>query len=430
MNAWAALTLFGGFFGLLALGAPLAVALGLAGAATIAHAGLGIMSIPANVYTGIAKYPLLALPMFVLAGLVFERAGVAERLVRLATAVVGTRRGGLAIVAVIVCMFLGGISGSGPADAAAVAMVMIPAMARQGYPKPFSAGLIAAAGSTAILIPPSIAFIVYSVLVPQASVPALFAGGIVPGLMAGMALMIPSLWFAWRNNWGGRADEVRPPFWKSLSEAGWGLAAPVIILGGLRAGAFTPTEAAVVAAIYGFFVGIFVYRTIDARAAWAVLAESAEISAVVMLIVALSSVFAHAGSTLGVFDAFAKALIGTTGNGAVMLTIIMVMLLIAGMLLDAISIFFVFLPILIPIALAFHWDLVWFGVLITMNLAIGQFTPPMAVNLMVTSRIAGVSMESTVPWVLWMVAAMLGALALVAAFPEIVLTLPRIAGFQ
>ena len=130
------------------------------------------------------------------------------------------------------------------------------------------------------------------------------------------------------------------------------------------------------------------------------------------------------------FDAFAKALIGTTGNGAVMLTIIMVMLLIAGMLLDAISIFFVFLPILIPIAPAFHWDLVWFGVLITMNLAIGQFTPPMAVNLMVTSRIAGVSMESTVPWVLWMVAAMTGAMALVAAFPEIVLTLPRIAGFQ
>ncbi|MBM3565286.1 MAG: TRAP transporter large permease [Alphaproteobacteria bacterium] len=429
MTATAALLLFGGFFGLLALGAPLAVALGVAGAATIAQAGLGIMSIPANVYTGIAKYPLLALPMFILAGLAFERAGVAERLVRLATAIVGMRRGGLAMVAIIVCVFLGGISGSGPADAAAVAMVMIPAMARQGYPRPFSAGLIAAAGSTAIMIPPSIAFIVYSVLVPQASVPALFAAGIVPGLLAGAALAAPALWFAWKNGWGAAEGEARPPFWASLREAGWGLAAPVIILGGLRIGAFTPTEAAVVAAIYGFFVGMLVYRTIDVRAAWAVLSEAAEISAIVMLIVALSSVFAHAGSTLGVFDAFAKTLIGATTDPAAMLAIVMVILLIAGMLLDAISIFFIFLPILLPVANAFGWDLVWFGVLITMNMAIGQFTPPMAVNLMVTSRIAGISMESTVPWVLWMVLAMLGALALVAAFPELALFLPRIAGF-
>jgi tripartite ATP-independent transporter DctM subunit len=430
VSAVAATLLFGGFFALLALGAPLAVALGLAGAATIAQAGLGIMSIPANTYAGIAKYPLLALPMFILAGLVFERAGVAERLVRLAIAVVGTRRGGLAVVAIVVCMFLGGISGSGPADAAAVAMVMIPAMARQGYPKAFSAGLIAAAGSTAILIPPSIAFIVYSVLVPQASVPALFAGGIVPGLLAGLSLVIPALWFATRFGWGGTADTERPPFWRSLREAGWGLAAPVIILGGLRAGIFTPTEAAVVAAVYGFFVGMFVYRTIDLRSAWAVLNESAEISAVVMLIVALAAVFAYAGSTLGVFDSIAKNLMGTTTSGAVMLAIIMAILLFAGMLLDAISIYFIFLPILIPVATAFGWDLVWFGVLITMNLSIGQFTPPVAVNLMVTSRIAGISIESTVPWMLWMVATMTGALALVAAFPELVLALPGAAGFR
>ena len=167
MLAEGSLILFVGFALLLLLGAPLAVALGVAGTIVILREGLGIMSVPTNVYAGLAKYPLLALPVFVLAGMIFERAGVAERLVRFVSALVGKRRGGQAVVAILVCMFLGGISGSGPADAAAVAMVMIPGMAKQGYPREFSASLIAAAGSTAILIPPSIAFIVYSILVPR-----------------------------------------------------------------------------------------------------------------------------------------------------------------------------------------------------------------------------------------------------------------------
>jgi C4-dicarboxylate transporter DctM subunit len=424
------LILFVGFFVLLALGAPLAVALGITGALVIYIEGLGIMSVPTNAYSGIAKYPLLALPVFILAGMIFERAGVALRLVRFATALVGNRRGGLALVAIMVCMFLGGISGSGPADAAAVAMVLIPAMHRQGYPKPFSASLIAAAGSTAILIPPSIAFIVYSVLVPSASVPALFAGGIIPGLLAGLALVIPTLWFSRRNDWGAEATEERPKLWQSFKEASWGLLAPVIILGGLRSGAFTPTEAAVVAAMYGFIVGVFVYRTLDWRTIYDVLAESAEISAIVMIIIALATVFAHAGSTLGAFDALAHSLIGFTGNETVMILAITVLLLIAGMLLDAVSIFLIFLPILMPIVKAFNWDPVWFGVLLTMNMAIGQFTPPMAVNLMVTTKIAGISVESTVPWVLWMVLAMTAMLLVVAFVPETVVWLPRALGYQ
>ncbi len=421
--------LFAGFFAMLALGAPLAVALGLAGAVVILIEGLGIMAVPTNVYTGIAKYPLLALPMFVLAGMIFERAGVALRLVRFATALVGNRRGGLGIVAILVCMFLGGISGSGPADAAAVAMVMIPSMVRQGYPKAFSASLIAAAGSTAILIPPSIAFIIYSVLVPGASVPALFAGGLIPGLMAGLSLMVPTLYFSYRHGFGAQDTVERLSIWQTFKEASWGLLAPVIILGGLRSGAFTPTEAAVVAAAFGLFVGTVVYRTLDWRTLYEVLVESAEISAVVMIIIALATVFAHAGSTLGTFDAFAKAMIGFTGSETLMLLMITVLLLIAGMLLDAVSIFLVFLPILIPIAQAFGWDLVWFGIVTTMNLAIGQFTPPMAVNLMITTRIAGISMESTVPWVIWMVLAMLGALLLVTFLPELALWLPRRLGY-
>lgn len=429
MIAEGSIILFLGFAVLLILGAPLAVALGIAGSAVILIEGLGIMSVPTNAYNGIAKYPLLALPVFVLAGMIFERAGVAVRIVRFASAIVGKRRGAQGIVAILVCMFLGGISGSGPADAAAVAMVMIPGMLKQGYPKEFSAALIAAAGSTAILIPPSVALIVYSVLVPAASVPALFAGGVIPGIMAGLALILPTLYFSWTRGWGLDDGEATPRLWDSFKEAIWGLLAPVIILGGLRTGLFTPTEAAVVAAFYGFFVGLFVYRTLNLKSIYEVLVESAQISAVVMLIISLAGVFAHAGSTLGAFDAFAKLLLGFTSNEAVMLVMITVMLLLAGMLLDAVSVYLVFLPILLPIMAIYQWDPVWFGIIMTMNMAIGQFTPPMAVNLMVTTRVAGISMESTIGWALWMVASMLLALILVTAFPQLALWLPQSLGY-
>jgi tripartite ATP-independent transporter DctM subunit len=429
MIAEGSIILFLGFALLMAIGAPLAVALGVSGTAVIFIEGLGIMSVPTNAYNGVAKYPLLALPVFILAGMMFERAGVALRIVRFASAVVGRRRGAQGIVAILVCMFLGGISGSGPADAAAVAMVMIPAMFKQGYPKPFSATLIAAAGSTAILIPPSVALIVYSVLVPSASVPALFAAGVIPGILAGLSLISPTLWFSYKNGWGLGADEATPRFWDSFKEAIWGLLAPVIILGGLRTGFFTPTEAAVVAAFYGFFVGVVVYRTLTLRQVYEVLVESAEISAVVLLIISLAGVFAHAGSTLGAFDAFAKLLLGFTSSPATMLLMITIMMLIAGMLLDAVSIFLVFLPILLPIVSAYGWDPVWFGIILTMNMAIGLFTPPMAVNLLVTTRISGVTMVSTVRWALWMVGAMLVALLLVTAFPQLALWLPQSLGY-
>ena len=429
MLAQGSIILLGVFFLLLFLGVPLGVALGVSGTLVIAINGLGIMTLPTNVWTGIAKYPLLALPVFVLAGMVFERSGVAERLVRFAAACVGNRTGGLALVAIIVCMVLGGISGSGPADAAAVATVLAPGMLKQGYPRPFTASLVAAAGSTAILIPPSIAFIVYAVLVPGVSVPALFIGGIIPGILAGCSLMIPALYFAHRDGFGRmEAGVTRPPIWATFKEAVWGLAAPVVILGGLRSGAFTPTEAAVVAVFYGLFVGLVIYRTLDIYKIYDVLRESAEISAVVMIIIALATIFAHAGSTVGAFDAFANSLMSVTGNAVVMLLAINVILLIAGMLLDGISIFLVFLPILLPIAKIYSWDLTWFGIMMTMNIAIGQFTPPMAVNLMVTCKIVGTSMESTVPWVLWFVLANLMALLLVTFVPEVALFLPRLLG--
>lgn len=424
--------LFIAFFALMIAGVPLGVSMGLSATALVVLTDLGIMSVPTSVYTGIAKYPLLAIPVFVLAGMVFERSGVALRLVRFAVTIVGDRRGGLALAAILVCMVLGGISGSGPADAAAVATVMIPGMVRAGYPAAFSASVIAAAGSTAILIPPSIAFILYSVLVPEASVPALFAAGMLPGVLAGIALMVPVVWLSIKHGFGEERTgdrDSRTSFWQTFKEAIWGLLAPVLILGGMRSGAFTPTEAAVVAVFYGLFVGLVIYRTLDWQSIVDVLAESAEVSGAILLIIALASVFAWAGNTLGAFEALGSALIGLSSNETMVLLAVTLLLLIAGMFLDAVSILFIFVPFLLPVIAHFKWDPVWFGVILAMNMAIGQFTPPMAINLMVTSRIAGVSIEKTAPWVLWMVAAMTVALLLVTFVPELALALPRSLGY-
>lgn len=418
------------FVVLMLAGVPLATAMGVAGVAAIAGAGLGLPSVPISVYTGVAKYPLLAIPMFVFAGMVFERSGVALRLVNFTVALVGPLRGGLAIAAILVCMVLGGISGSGPADAAAVAMVMVPGMAAAGYPRAFSASLIAASGSMAIIIPPSIAFILYSVLVPQATVPALFAAGLIPGLLAGLALIVPSWALSVRHGFGSSDDGgCRVGVLAAFKEAVWGLLAPVIILGGIRSGYFTPTEAAVAAVFYGLFVGIFVYRTLTVRGVYDLLVESAEVSAVVMLIIALSSVFAWAGNTLGAFEAMGRALIGLSPNETVTLLAVVVMLIVAGMFLDGVSILFIFIPILLPVMAHFAWNPVWFGVVLTMNLAIGQFTPPMALNLMVTTRIAGVRMEDTMHWVLWFVLAMLVAMLLVLFAPVLSLYIPGRLGY-
>lgn len=426
------LVLLGLFLLLLIVGAPIAVALGLAGVAAV-WVGSGphmVAMVGTTVYASIGKYPLIAIPLFILTGMIFERSGVAARLVTLAQAIVGPRRGGLALVAVLVCLIMGGMSGSGPADAAAVATIMIPSMMRAGYPKPFSAAVIAAGASTAILIPPSIALIIYSILVPGVDLRALFAGGLIPGLLAGLSIMLPALWLSRRYDFGAAEGTVRPPFWPSLGNAIPGLLAPVIILGGLRTGLFTPTEAAVVAVAYGFLVGTLIYRNMGWRECYKVLADSAETSAVIMIIISLAGLFAWAGSTLGAFHAAAQTILALSDSGLLVLVMIMVLLLLAGMVLDGVSIYLITLPLLIPIAMVFDWNLTWFGVLMAMNIAIGQFTPPVAVNLMVTARIARVPIETTIPWALWMVFSMTLALGLLILFPQLALWLPQVLGYR
>ncbi len=421
--------LFTGFVVLLLAGVPIGVALGLAGTFAILLADQSILAVPTNVYAGIAKYPLIAIPMFVLVGSVFDRTGVALRLVRFASAIVGAGRGALASVAVLVAMVIGGISGSGPATSAAVGQVVTRSMSEDGYPRPFIAATVGAAAATDILIPPSIAFIVYAVLVPGVSVPAIFMAGMFPGILAGVAIIIAIVALSFIHNFGGQARrEEALSVWRTFREAIWGLLAPVVILGGMRIGAFTPTEAAVMAVFYGLFVGFVIYRTLTLRDLYEMLVEAGELSAVILIVIALASVFAWSTSTLGIVQPIATWIVGLGLGEYGTIALLMLALIVIGMFLDGVSIFLILLPVLIPIAQAFHWDLTWFGVLLTMKIAIGQFTPPMAVNLMVSCRIAGVTMESTIPWVVWMVLAMFVSLALVVVFPEIALWLPRVMG--
>ncbi|HCE29584.1 MAG TPA: C4-dicarboxylate ABC transporter [Comamonadaceae bacterium] len=430
-----AIVLLGLFFGLMLAGVPIAFSLGLSGTAVVVLMGAdmpwwGLYTLQQSFDASIAKYPLLALPMFVLVGCAFDRSGVASRMVTFAMAVLGRGPGMLPIAAILVAMVLGGISGSGAALAGAIGAVMLGAMRSAGYPPAFSATVIGSATATDILIPPSLAFVIYSVMVPGVSLPALFAAGLIPGVLAGLALILPA-WLISRHRQFGAVEAKlpRPPFWKSLREASWGLVTPVLILGGMRAGLFTPTEAAVVAAVWVLFIGIFIHRTIGLADLYDIFAESAKISAVILIIVGFTGVFGYCINTLGVADPVVAWLssLGLGPIGALVLTLILIKVI--SIFLEGVTVFMVFLPLLTPLVKHFGWDPVWFAVLLTMVMALGQFTPPLAVNLLVACRIAQVPIESTFRWVGWFFLSFVAAIAAVIFWPQLALWLPRISGF-
>lgn len=426
------LLLFLGFFALLLLGTPIAVAIAIPSVLVIWIGDLGVPVIAPNFFAGIAKFPLLAIPLFILAGFILERCGISQRVINFANLLVGRRRGGLAIVAISVCVFFGGVSGSGPADAAAIGAILIPAMYAQGYSRGYSSALIAAAGSTAIIVPPSIALIIYGAIT-NTSVPALFAAGAIPGLLAGVSLLIPAIWVALKHGYGANTEKEfteEETIGHAFKEAFWGLLAPIIILGGLYGGIFTPTEAAVVAVFYSLFLGLFVYRSLNFKSLYQILVDANQTSAVVMLIIAFAGLFSWAGATIGILDMLAESLMSVSDNKWVILLLINLLIFGAGMLMDAISVYYIFLPIFIPIIHHFGWDPVWFGVVMTLNLAIGQFTPPVAVNLYVTTQLADIPLEETFRAVIPMVIAMLIALLIVILFPALSLYIPQFFGLM
>ena len=413
---------------MLACRVPIAISLGLSAVFVAWNWDMGIEMLSYNIFAGVAKVPLLAIPFFILAGYIMDKAGIAERIVRLVEALVGDVTGGLAIASVAVATFWGAVSGSGPATVAALALILVPAMLRSGYDRPFAAASVSVASGLAIVIPPSIAFIVYGGIA-DVSVPALFSAGIIPGIVVALFLMITVYLISRRRGYRGSKSQIG--VWRAFREDFWGIMAPVVILGGIYGGVFTPTEAAAVAIFYGLFVGIFIYKTIKSMELMiSMLVESVKATAVIMFVVTCAGLFAWVASTVGLIDRGAEILLSLSDNPWVLLLLINVVLLVAGMLLDAVSIYYVLLPFLLPLVVHFGWDPVWFGVMMTVNLAVGQVTPPVAVNLYVGAKICDLTMEQLTPAVLPLLLATLLALTVIVIFPELSTWLPALMGLS
>jgi C4-dicarboxylate transporter DctM subunit len=417
--------LLGMFALLIFLRVPIAVALGISGITVIIVADLGAQMFAPVFFANISKFSLLAIPFFILAGILMGRAQISERIIRLVSLIAGPFRGGLAIVTVVTACFWGAVSGSGPATVAALGTILIPGMIKAGYDKGFAAAIMSASSGIAIIIPPSIAFIVYGVIT-GASISKLFAAGFLPGILVGAALIVPAYIISVKRGYGGEKAGTLKEIIVATKDAAWGLIAPVIILGGIYGGIFTPTEAAAVGVFYGLFVGVFVYKTLKFQDIVDLLVETGVASAVVMLVVAFAGIFGWAMTTLGVVEKISQLALAVTDNPVVLLLIINFLLLIAGMLLDAISIMYLLLPLLMPIMAHYGWDLVWFGVMMTVNLAIGQITPPVAVNLYVGANIAKISMDAISRAVWPFVFASIVALLLITFVPEISLIVPKL----
>jgi len=380
------LILFGSFFLLLILNVPIAYCLGLSSIFALMYKHINLSVVATNIYTGTAKFLLLAIPFFVLAGNIMAKAGISDKLIEFADSCVGHKKGGFAVVTVIVACFFGAVSGSGPATVAALGSILLPAMIdKDGFDAPFSAGLLASASSIAIVIPPSIAFIVYASIV-GISVGDIFMAGIIPGILMGVALVVVVKLQAKKKNIQARRQKATgKEIWKSFLSAFWAFLMPVIILGGIYGGIFTPTEAAAVSVIYGLIVGFFIYRNLKVRDLWGILVDSAKTTGSIMLIISCAALFTYVCSTQGISQASQQLLLGVSANKYVFLIIINIIFLIAGCFVDANSAMYIFIPIMYPVAKQLGIDLVQFGIIATVNLAIGQVTPPVGVNLFVAS---------------------------------------------
>lgn len=418
--------LFITFFVLVFLNIPIAVSLGLSTLIGLYFGGFSFAMFPSIIYTAIAKFALLAIPFFILAGVIMEYAGISVRLIRLASVCVGHRRSGLISVAVIVACFFAAISGSGPATVAAIGSILIPAMTEAGYDKGLAAALISASGAIGIVIPPSIAFVVYA-SIADVSVGALFSGGILPGILMGISFIVAAVLCSKDNqNIKRQAAATGREKWLAFKDAFWGLLTPVIILGGIYGGIFTPTEAAGVAVVYGLFVGFFIYKEIRFKDLWKIFVDSAISSGTVMFIVAGASAFAWLLTTSHVAGEISNVMLSFGFNKISMLLIINVIFLIAGCFLDANSAFFIMIPIMMPIVRAFHIDPVHFGVFVTVNLAIGLVTPPVGINLYVGCNIAQLSVAEVCKRIVPFVIAGIVALLLITFVPQLSLWLPHL----
>jgi len=419
--------LFGLFFLLIFLNVPIAVSLGLSSVAGLLMGGLPLSVLSNLMYSGIAKFALLAIPFFIVAGVIMEYAGISKRLIKFAMVCVGHIRHGLIVVVVVVSCFFAAISGSGPATVAALGAILIPAMVDAGYNPGLSTALMASSGAIGIVIPPSISFVVYA-SISDVSVSKIFSGGIFPGLLLGFAYIVAALW-------GSRKDrgviKMLPKAsgkerWAAFKDAFWGLMTPVIILGGIYGGIFTPTEAAGVAIVYSLIVGVFIYKEIKVKTLGKLLVDAAVTSGTVMYIVACASVFAWLLTTSHIATDVSDALMALSSNKIVLLLIINIIYLIAGCFLDANSAMYILVPLMLPVVRKLGIDLIHFGVFLTVNLAIGQITPPVGVNLYVGCNISKISVLDVCKRILPFILCAFIALLAITYIPQITMFLPNL----
>ncbi|MDI5996068.1 C4-dicarboxylate TRAP transporter large permease protein DctM [Pseudomonas sp. MDMC216] len=415
-------------FLLMFIGVPIAASLGLAGSITIMlFSPDSVRSLAIKLFETSEHYTLLAIPFFLLSGAFMTTGGVARRLIDFANACVGHIRGGLAIGAVLACMLFAALSGSSPATVAAVGSIAIAGMVRSGYPQAFGAGIVCNAGTLGILIPPSIVMVVYAAATEQ-SVGKLFMAGVIPGLMLGLVLMIAIYIVARIKKLPALPRASFREWLRSAREAFWGLLLMVIILGGIYTGMFTPTEAAAVAAVYAGFVALFVYKDLKIRECPKVLLESGKLTIMLMFIIANAMLFAHVLTTEQIPQTITAWVVDLGLQPWQFLLVVNIVLLIAGAFMEPSAIILILAPILFPIAMQLGIDPIHLGIIMVVNMEIGLITPPVGLNLFVTSAVTGMPLTAVIraalPWLMLLIS----FLMVITYIPAVSMALPNLLG--
>lgn len=419
--------LFVVFFGLMLFGVPIAGAIGLAIIVFTQISGdMTLGYIARSVVTALDSFPVLAVPMFILSGEIMGKGGISKRLIDFANSIVGRFTGGLAMTVVLACIMFGAISGSGPATFAAVGAIMIPLMEKQGYDKKFVTGLAAASGGLGVLIPPSLPMVMYGIISGE-SIGDMFIAGVIPGIVSGFALMVYCYIYCKRHPVIAPDDaEKMPGFFKAFREGIWAILCPVIILGGIYSGIFTPTEAAAVSIVYGIFISCFVYKSVTLKEIPSMLLNAARTNAPVLLIVSMATVFGRVLSMYKIPTLIAESVLSVSDNPVIILIVINLLLLVAGMLMETLAAITILTPILLPICVAIGMSPIHFGVMMIANLAIGFVTPPIGVSLYTAATVTGLPITDITKSVMWPIVALLVALVLIVLCPPLSTLLPSL----
>lgn len=412
------------------LSVPIGVSIGMALIVYgFAGGAMGLDFISQAIFSSMNSFPLIAIPFFILAGSLMEGGGISKRLINLSNSLVGHVTGGLGIVTVLTSMFFGAISGSAIATIAAVGTIMIPEMEKQGYPRSFATALTAAAGVLGTIIPPSIPMIMYSVAIPSASPGNMFMGGLGPGFLAAGALMILVYYYAKRDGYKTtNTDFQLKNVILCTRDAIWALFVPFIIIGGIYGGVFSATEAAVVACVYGFVVGKFIYKELSISSISKAFISSAITVSTILIVVATGSVLGKILTVEGVPKMVENALTSMSGNVIVLLIVINILLLVVGCVMETFTAIIILSPILYPIVAPYGIDVYHFGVMMILNLSIGFITPPIGSNLFVACGISGMKFENLVKAIWPFLIALIVVLILVTFIPQITLFLPNLLG--